>query len=128
MQYIDEIERLLGQAKQEYREGNSQKAFDLVTEAYLDNYEFVEGPLGEVDPELMVKIEVDMREELRNMIQSSAPTNQVDSQIDMILADLEDARMVVPEFGAITAMILVVAITSIVILSAKSRLSLNPRF
>lgn len=127
LQYIDEIERLLTQAKQEYREGNSQKAFDLVSEAYLDNYEFVEGPLGEVDPDLMVKIELDMREDLRGMIQSNAPASEVDSQIDMILEDLEEARMVVPEFGTVAVMILVVAIMSVILLSAKSRLSLVPR-
>lgn len=127
LQYIDEIERLLAQAKQEYRDGNSENAFDLVSEAYLDNYEFVEGPLGEVDPELMEKIEIDMREELRNMIQTNAPVTQVDSHIDMILDDLEEARIVIPEFGTIATMILVVAITSIIALSAKSRLSLTPR-
>lgn len=129
LQYIDEIERLLIQAKQEYRNGNSQKAFDMVTEAYLDNYEFVEGPLGEIDPELMVKIEIDMREELRNMIKSNASTDQVDSQIDMILEDLKSARMVVPEFGSIAMLILMVAIVGIVIVTAKhNKLAAIPKF
>ena len=128
LQYIDEIERLLNQAKQEYANGNSEKAFDLVSQAYLDNYEFVEGPLGEVDPELMIKIEVDMREDLRNMIKSKDSVDNVNSQIDMILSDLETARMVVPEFGTIAALILAVAIISIVAVSAKSRLSIIPRY
>ncbi|KFM21358.1 hypothetical protein AAA799B03_01090 [Marine Group I thaumarchaeote SCGC AAA799-B03] len=126
IEYIVEIEHLLNQAKTEYRLGNTQLAFDLVSEAYLDNYEFVEGPLGEVDHDLMEKIEVDMREELRFMIQSGASPDAVDVQIDMILVDLSQAKTVVPEFGSIALLVLFVAITSIVILSRKSSLlSLN---
>ena len=37
------------------------------SEAYLDNYEFLEGPIGAVDSDMMLSIENDMREELRNM-------------------------------------------------------------
>ena len=125
IQYIDKIEILLNQAKKEYREGNSQKAFDLVTEAYLDNYEFVEEPLGEVDPKLMVKIEINMREELRNMIKSGVPNDQVEAHIDMILEDLSNARKVVPEFGTIALMVLAVSIISIVFVSSKSSLALK---
>jgi len=128
IQYVDEIERLLKQAKQEYRNGNTQTAFDLVSEAYLDNYEFIEGPLGEIDHELMIKIETDMREDLRNMIQSNTPVSQVDAQIDMILADMSEVRKVIPEFGTIAALILAVAIISIVAVSARSRLSIIPRY
>ncbi|NIP62925.1 MAG: PEFG-CTERM sorting domain-containing protein, partial [Nitrosopumilaceae archaeon] len=89
-----------------------QTAFNLVSEAYLDNYEFIEGPLGEIDHELMIKIETDMREDLRNMIQTNAPVPQVDAQIDMILADMSEVRKVIPEFGTIAALILAVAIIS----------------
>ena len=127
VQYIDQIEILLNKAKQEYRNGNSQNAFDLVSEAYLDNYEFVEGPLGEVDPELMEKIEIDMREDLRKMIQSNSSVSEVDAQIDMILVDLEAARIVVPEFGAITATILAIALVSVLVLTAKTQLGFNPK-
>ncbi len=128
IQYIDQIEILLNNAKQEYRNGNSQNAFDLVSEAYLDNYEFVEGPLGEVDHELMEKIEIDMREDLRNMIKSNAPISEVDAQIDMILLDLEEARVVVPEFGTIAAIILAIAVVSVVVLTTKTRLGFAPKF
>lgn len=125
--YIDTIEELLNQAKTEYRNGNAQLAHDLVTTAYLDNYEFVEGPLGEVDRELMEKIEIDMREELRSMIKSNVPADQIDQQVDMILEDLEVARTVVPEFGSIAAMILAVAIVSIIAVTARSKLNLTAR-
>ena len=127
LQYFDEIDRLLNEAKVAYRDGDTKLAFDLVSEAYLDNYEFVEGPLGEVDPELMLKIETEMREELRSMIQSNAAADEIDQKIDGILIDLAAAKKVVPEFGAIAAMILAAAIISIIIASARSRLSIIPR-
>ena len=122
-QYFDEIERLLNEAKTQYRDGNTQLAFDLVSEAYLDNYEFVEGPLGEVDHDLMEKIEHDMREELRSMIKSNVSADEVDAQIDGILIDLAAAKQVVPEFGTIAIMILVTAIIGSVLLARKSNLA-----
>jgi len=127
-QYFDEMDRLLNEAKIFYRNGDTQLAFDLVSESYLDNYEFVEGPLGEVDSELMSKIEIDMREDLRNMIKNNESVDLVDAQIDMILLDLDGARKVVPEFGTIVIMIMAIAIFSVIIMSSKSRLSILPRF
>jgi|CXWL01.1.fsa_nt_gi predicted secreted protein with PEFG-CTERM motif len=125
LEYFDEIERLLNEAKTAYRSGNAQMAFDLVTQAYLDNYEFVEGPLGEVDSELVLKIEIDMRENLRDMIKSNESSDKVDAQIDMILSDLAQAKKVVPEFGTVTMMILAVAIVSIIGFTARSKISLG---
>ncbi|MCV0392286.1 MAG: PEFG-CTERM sorting domain-containing protein [Nitrosopumilus sp.] len=125
--YFDEIERLLEEARIEYRNGNAQLAHDLVSKAYLDNYEFVEGPLGEVDPELMFKIEIDMREDLRNMIQNNKSPDMVDEQIDMILIDLASAKKVVPEFGTIALMIFVISLVAITMLSSKSKLNILPK-
>ncbi|RDJ31250.1 MAG: PEFG-CTERM sorting domain-containing protein [Crenarchaeota archaeon] len=123
--YIDNIQSLLTQAKAEYRNGNSQKAYDLVSSAYLDNYEFVEDPLGEVDHELMEKIEVNMREELRSLIQSNASPDVIDAKVDLLLADLEVARSVVPEFGTIAMLILVISIVSVVALMKRNTLAIK---
>lgn len=125
LEYFDEIERLLNESKIAYRNGDTEMAFDLVTSAYLDNYEFVEGPLGEVDPELVLKIEIDMREKLRNMIKNNESPDKIDAQIDMILVDLAQAKKVIPEFGTIVMLILSVAIISIIGLTAKSKLSIK---
>ena len=125
LEYFDEIERLLTESKTAYRSGDTKTAFNLVTSAYLDNYEFVEGPLGEVDPELMSKIEINMREKLRNMIKANESPDIIDAQIDMILIDLAQAKKVVPEFGTLVILILSVAIISIIGLTAKSRLSIR---
>ncbi len=126
--YFDEIERLLTQMKTVYRDGDSTLALDLASEAYLDNYEFIEGPLGEVDHDLMEKIEIDMREDLRNMIKNGESPDVVDAQADMIVADLAMAKMVVPEFASITLVVLAAAIASVILLSSKLRpLSLLPK-
>jgi len=127
LQYFDEIERLLTEAKTVYRNGDSSLAFDLVSEAYLDNYEFVEGPLGEVDHDLMEKIENDMRVDLRNMITTKESPDVIDAQVDKIMTDLAAAKKVVPEFGTITIMVLAIAIISIIALSSKSKLGLLPK-
>ena len=129
-QYFDKMTILLDGAKSSYRNGDTQTALDMVSEAYLDNYEFVEGPLGEVDPVLMVKIETDMRERLRDMIKNNEPADDVDAQIDMILVDLSAARQVVPEFGEIALMIMAVSVISLIAISSskKTRLGIYTRF
>lgn len=120
VQYIDNIAELLKETKSVYRSGDSEKAYELASEAYLDNYEFVEAPLGELNNELMLKIENDMRITLRDMIQKGESPDRVDAHIDMILADLETARKIVPEFGSIVLTILVVGIISTIIVTKKN--------
>lgn len=120
VQYIEEIERLLGEVKEKYRSGQTQEAFDLASTAYLDNYEFVEEPLSEVDHELMIKIEIALREDLRNMIKSNASADEVDAHVDMILYDLTQAKKVVPEFGPIVMLVLIISISLIVLASRRT--------
>ena len=90
--YFDQINRLLLSAQAAYSIGESDLAFELVSEAYLDNYEFLEAPLAEVNPSLMKSIEDNMREELRNMIKSGASYTEIKTQILFIIADLETAH------------------------------------
>ena len=47
--------------------------------------------------------------------------------IDSVVVEIVDG-LVIPEFGTIAAMILAVAIISIIAISAKSRLSIVPRY
>ena len=93
--YFDQINRLLLSAQAAYSTGDSDLAFELVSEAYLDNYEFLEAPLAEVNPSLMKTIEDNMREDLRNMIQSGASYNEIKTQILFLTADLETAHAAV---------------------------------
>jgi len=128
LEYVENIQNLLEQTKQEYSQGNSDIALSLATKAYLDNFEFLESPLVEMgEEELMEEVEIMLREELRNMIKDGATVQEVTSQIDAILVKMDDVTVVVPEFGTIAVMILVVAIISIISVTARSKLSLTPK-
>jgi hypothetical protein len=104
--YIDRINELLDEAVAEYEAGNAQRAKALAIEAYLDNYEFIESDIAEEDRELMEKIEVAMRVELVQMIDQQAASSAIESHVQAIKVDLEQARtVVVPEFPAVIAIV-----------------------
>ncbi|MEO9362404.1 MAG: hypothetical protein ABI348_00755 [Nitrososphaera sp.] len=92
-EYIAKIRTLLGELKEQYAAGNNSRAESLAVEAYLDNFEHVEGPLvsaGQKD--LMGEIEQLMRVQLRNMIGEKAPADQIDAHIATILDKLDQAE------------------------------------
>ncbi|QLH06762.1 PEFG-CTERM sorting domain-containing protein [Nitrosopumilus ureiphilus] len=124
LEYVAKIKDLLNDVKEHYALGHNDMALQFATTAYLDNYEFIEGDLGYHDPELMEKIEHDLREELREMIRTGAPSEDVNAHVDMILEDLTIAEKIVPEFGTITLLVLLVSITTVVIFSKKLNLSI----
>jgi predicted secreted protein with PEFG-CTERM motif len=126
--YVENIRNLLNQVKVSYAEGDKDTAQSLATKAYLDNFEFLEGPLEESNPELVVELETMMREELRDMIRNDAPVSDVDQQVDEILAKMDTVAKIVPEFGTIAMMILVVGMISTLVLVSKSKnMSILPR-
>ena len=90
--YVNNIIDLLNRADTAYSSGDKDLALSLATKAYLDNYEFLETPLVEAgEKEFMVEIEIEMREELRNMIKRNYSTSEVSSQIDDILLKMNTA-------------------------------------
>ena len=126
LEYVENIRELLEETKEEYSNGNTDVALSLATKAYLDNFEFLEGPLVELDQEeLMEEVEIMLREDLRNMIKNGEPSSKINAQVNAILEKMDAVATVVPEFGTITMMILAVAIISIVAITAKSRISLR---
>ncbi|GIU70792.1 MAG: hypothetical protein KatS3mg003_0271 [Candidatus Nitrosocaldaceae archaeon] len=96
-QYFDEIRRLYDELLKEYKNGNYLQADEYAIEAYLDNYEFLEPPLANVDKELMEELEVDMRIELREMIKDKVNYDEIKAFIDEILAKLEEAEKLLDE-------------------------------
>lgn len=91
--YIAKIRTLLGELKEQYAAGNYSAAESLAVEAYLDNFEHVEGPLvsaGQKD--LMANIEQSMRVQLRNMIGEKVPAEQINTHIATILDKLDQAE------------------------------------
>ncbi len=70
---INSIEDLLDQTSSEYSDGNQDIAFSLATTAYLENYEYIEGTIASKNLQLIRKIELMMRVDLRNLIQNGEP-------------------------------------------------------
>ena len=122
--YISNIRAMLEQARSEYARGNGDEALSLATKAYLDNYEFLEAPLIQAgERELMEDVEIMMREELRSMIRSGEPADDVSSQIDMILIRMETVAQIVPEFGVMAMLVMASAAAAAVGLGARRRIS-----
>ncbi|CAE6501382.1 PEFG-CTERM sorting domain-containing protein [Candidatus Nitrosotenuis uzonensis] len=93
--YFENIVSLLNQVKEQYANGMSEEALSLATKAYLDNYEFLEGPIAKHDTKLMEEIEVMLRQELRNMINEGVSSDKIDSHVDAIVEKLHEAAMLI---------------------------------
>ena len=91
-QLISNIRNLLDQVVTAYGNQDYGQAESLATEAYLENYEYIELPLAEIDESLMLDTEVMMREELRQLIQDRAPVEQLQQHIDAINNNLNEAE------------------------------------
>jgi len=85
---INNIEKILDQVSSNYKNGDQKTAFSLATDAYLENYEYVEGAIAQKDRPLMEKIELMMRVDLRNMIQNNESADVVDAKIASIKSEL----------------------------------------
>jgi hypothetical protein len=85
---INNIEKILDQVSSNYRNGDQDSAFSLATNAYLENYEYVEGAIAQKDRTLMEKIELMMRVDLRNMIKNDESTDAIDAKITSIKSNL----------------------------------------
>ena len=98
-------------------------ALSLATKAYLDNYEFLEAPLIDLgERELMERVEIMLREDLRTMIRNGEPAGDVSAQIDDILSEMDGIARVVPEFGVVAVIVMASAVAAVVGLTARSRL------
>jgi hypothetical protein len=97
--YIPEILNLLNQTLDAYRNQNYDQADALAIQAYLDNYEFVEAPLAEQNRTLMETTELMLREDLRQLIQTQVPIEQIQEQIDKINSNLDQAEELLAASG-----------------------------
>jgi len=91
-QYFTTIRTLLSQVISEVNNGNYEQADQHAVSAYLDNYEYLEAPIEKHDPDLMLTIEVEMREELRSMIQAREPAESIEAFVNGILTKLDSAE------------------------------------
>lgn len=93
-QYFATIRTLLAQVVDAVKAGDYRAADQAAITAYLDNYEYLEAPIEKHDPELMVTIELEMREELRKMIKAGNSPAAIENFVDGILVKLDDAEAI----------------------------------
>ncbi|MDH5463364.1 MAG: FTR1 family iron permease [Nitrosopumilus sp.] len=75
-------------------------AEELAIEAYLENFEYLEADIEKVDSELLYTLEIDMREELRDMIINQQDPKRIRIFLEeSILPDLADAENQVQSLG-----------------------------
>lgn len=78
--------------------GDYNKAEELAIEAYLENFEYLEPQIEVVDAQLLYTLEIDMREELRDMIRNKQDPERIRIFLEeSILPDLEKAENLVKE-------------------------------
>jgi high-affinity iron transporter len=91
--YFSTIRNLLSDVVTEVKEnGDYRKADKAAMTAYLDNYEYLEAPIEKLNATLMEDIEVDMREDLRDMLKEQQPHIAVENFVDGILVKLSRAK------------------------------------
>ena len=92
-QYFSTIRNLLSDVITEVSENSNYKTADKAAmTAYLDNYEYLEAPIERLNATLMEDIEVDMREELRNMLKEEQSPAAIQGFVDGILVKVSEAE------------------------------------
>jgi len=101
-QAIVEIKAVRGgldEALLAYEEGDAAAAEEAATDAYLEHFELVEGPLEETDEELNEELEILIRETLGEAIASDAPVAEVEKLVEEANAGLDDAEAQLEKAG-----------------------------
>ncbi|MDR4511142.1 MAG: hypothetical protein MRJ93_05485 [Nitrososphaeraceae archaeon] len=91
LQIVSNIKNLLNQTMTEYKSQNYTGASELVDIAYIDNYEYIEDQLKELDKDLMEDTEIMIREDFSNAVNDqesikdiNALYTQIKNNLDMI--------------------------------------------
>ena len=75
--FLTNINNLLQKSMTELNAGNFTGASDLVDTAYIDNYEYIEDPLKELDKDLMEETEIMIREDLAGAIEDKKSIDEI---------------------------------------------------
>ena len=89
---LTNIKNLLQKSITELKAGNSTGASELVDIAYIDNYEYIEDPLKELDQDLMEQTEVMIREDLASAIEDKKPIEEITTLHNNIKTNLDKAE------------------------------------
>ena len=86
---LSNIRNLLDKSITELNTGNYTGASELVDIAYIDNYEYIEDPLRELDNDLMEETEVMIREDFASAIEDKKPLDEITTLHNNIKANLD---------------------------------------
>ena len=75
--FLANINNLLQKSMTELNAENYTGASDLVDTAYIDNYEYIEDPLKELDKNLMEETEIMIREDLAGAIEDKNSIDEI---------------------------------------------------
>ena len=75
--FLTNINNLLQKAMTELKAENFTGASDLVDTAYIDNYEYIEDSLKELDKDLMEETEIMIREDLAGAIEDKKSIDEI---------------------------------------------------
>ena len=89
---LSNIRNLLDKSITELNTGNYTGASELVDIAYIDNYEYIEDPLKELDQDLMEETEVMIREDLASAIEDKRPLGEITTLHNNIRSNLDKAE------------------------------------
>jgi hypothetical protein len=89
---LSNIRNLLDKSITELNAGNDTGASELVDIAYIDNYEYIEDPLKELDQDLMEETEVMIREDLASAIEDKKPLDEITTLHNNIKSNLDMAE------------------------------------
>ena len=117
LQYVDNIRELLEQSRTKYAEGDIEEAKRLAMKAYIDNYEYLEDPVGEQNEKLNDELEIMLREELQALMRKNASLEQVEEKMDAILERITIVEAIVPEFNSLVFLVLITAIIPVILFS-----------
>ena len=89
---LSNIRNLLDKSITELNTGNYTGASELVDVAYIDNYDYIEDPLKELDQDLMEETEVMIREDLASAIEDKKPLGEITTLHNNIRSNLDKAE------------------------------------
>ena len=86
------IRNLLDKSIAELNAGNYEEASELVDVAYIDNYEYIEDPLKELDQVLIKETELMIREDLASAIEDKMSLDEITTLHNNIKSNLDMAE------------------------------------
>ncbi|MGZ5510926.1 MAG: hypothetical protein ACXW07_09320 [Nitrososphaeraceae archaeon] len=89
---LSNIRNLLDKSITELNTGNYTGASELVDIAYIDNYEYIEDPLKELDKDLMEETEVMIREDFASAIEDKKSLDAITTLHNAIKSNLDIAE------------------------------------